>query len=60
MIELLTVAGRTKRTRSRDQILWPLLNAGPVEMTIPEKPGSGKRRYRATKNGRALIGEDRS
>ncbi|QSZ68334.1 transcriptional regulator [Methanofollis aquaemaris] len=60
MVELLTVAGRTNRTRFRDQVLRPLLDAGLVEMTIPEKPGSGKQRCRATEKGHVLIGEDRS
>ncbi|WP_342675908.1 Fic family protein [Methanofollis sp. UBA420] len=51
MVELLAVAGRTNRTTFRDQVLRPLLDAGLVEMTLPEKPTSGKQRYRATARG---------
>ncbi|QSZ66126.1 hypothetical protein RJ40_00720 [Methanofollis aquaemaris] len=47
------------RTRSSDQILRPLLDAGPVKMTIPEKPGSGKQRYRATEGDHASISRER-
>lgn len=51
LVELLAVAGRTNRTTFRDQVLRPLLDAGLVEMTLPEKPTSGKQRYRATARG---------
>lgn len=53
--DLLTVAGRTNRTKFRDQVLKPLLAAGWLEMTIPDKPTSSKQRYRTTAKGRALL-----
>jgi ATP-dependent DNA helicase RecG len=57
MVELLAVAGRTNRTKFRDQVLRPLLDTGLVEMTLPEKPRRGKQRYRATARGRAWLDE---
>ncbi|WP_160329519.1 hypothetical protein [Methanofollis ethanolicus] len=36
MVELPAVAGRMNRTKFRDQVLRPLLDAGLVEMTLPE------------------------
>ena len=54
MTELMVVLGRTNRTRFRDQVLRPLLHAGWIEMTIPDKPTSGRQRYRLTPLGREL------
>ena len=36
------------RTKFRNHILKPLLDAGWLEMTIPEKPTSSKQKYRLT------------
>jgi len=47
-------AGRANRTKFRDQLLSPLLEAGLVEMTHPDKPRSSKQRYRLTERGLAL------
>jgi len=49
--ELMAIVKRTNRTKFRDQVLNPLLNAGLVEMTIPEKPRSSKQKYRLTDLG---------
>ena len=57
MVELLTVAGRTNRTKFREQVLKPLLDAGLVEMTVPGKPTSSKQRYRLTERGRTWLDE---
>ena len=46
--ELMRSTSRTNRTKFRDQVLNPLLNAGWLEMTIPEKPTSSKQKYRLT------------
>jgi ATP-dependent DNA helicase RecG len=35
--------------------LNPALEAGLVEMTLPDKPRSGKQKYRLTPKGRALV-----
>ena len=51
----MALAGRTNRTKFRDQVLNPLLKAGFIEMTIPEKPNSSKQRYRTTVAGREML-----
>ena len=55
MTELMAVMGRTNRTKFRNQILRPLLDAGWIEMTIPDKPTSGKQRYRTTVAGSDVL-----
>ena len=58
--ELMESSGRTDRTKLRDQVLAPLLEAGLLEMTIPDKPRSPRQRYRTTPAGtRLLEAEDR-
>ncbi|MBU6284016.1 transcriptional regulator, partial [bacterium] len=53
--ELMAPSGRSNRTKFRDQVLAPLLDAGLVEMTIPTKPRSSRQRYRLTEAGRARL-----
>jgi ATP-dependent DNA helicase RecG len=53
--ELMALAGRTNRTKFRDQVLNPLIEAGFIEMTVPDKPRSSKQRYRTTAAGRAVL-----
>ncbi len=53
--DLMAVLGRTNRTKFRDQVLAPLLDAKLVEMTIPDKPRSSKQRYRLTAKGRDFL-----
>ncbi len=53
--EMLAVAGRTNRTKFRDQVLNPLIEAGLIEMTIPDKPRSSKQRYRITPAGLVVL-----
>ena len=48
------MAGRSNRTKFRDQVLKPLMEAGWLEMTIPDKPRSSKQKYRLTDKGREL------
>lgn len=57
--ELLALCGRSNRTKFRDQVLRPLLEAGLLEMTIPDKPRSSRQRYRTTPVGERLLEEDR-
>ena len=54
-MELMTIVNRTDRTKFRNQVLNPLLEAGLIEMTIPDKPRSSKQKYRLTKTGRELL-----
>lgn len=48
-------SGRTDRTKFRDQVVAPLLEAGLLEMTIPDKPRSSKQQYCTTETGRAAL-----
>jgi DNA-binding PadR family transcriptional regulator len=51
----MALAGRTNRTKFRDQVLKPLIEAGFIEMTVPDKPRSSKQRYRTTPAGHAFL-----
>ncbi len=55
LLDLMTITGRSDRTKFRDQVLNPLIRAGFVEMTIPNKPRSSKQKYRLTEKGRKVI-----
>lgn len=57
--ELIAPPGRTNRTKFRDQVLAPILDAGPVETTVPDKPRSPKQQYRITDAGRAALATTR-
>lgn len=48
-------SGRTDRTKFRDQVVARLLEAGLLEMTIPDKPRSSKQQYHTTDAGRAAV-----
>lgn len=48
---------RSDRTKFRVQILRPLLEAGLLEMTVPEKPQSSRQRYRTTEAGKKLLAD---
>lgn len=56
--ELMKPSGRTNRTKFRDQVLSPLLEAGLLEMTIPDKPRSPQQQYRTTPTGVSLLEEE--
>jgi ATP-dependent DNA helicase RecG len=49
------IDGRTDRTKFRNQVLNPMLEAGWLEMTIPDKPTSSKQKYRLTEKGRLML-----
>jgi ATP-dependent DNA helicase RecG len=53
--ELMTIVGKTNRTRFRNQDIKPLLASGWLEMTIPDKPTSSKQKYRTTVGGREIL-----
>jgi len=53
----MTLIGRSNRTKFRDQVIKPLLAAGWLEMTIPDKPRSSKQKYRLTAKGQALVSQ---
>ena len=52
---LMELCGRSDRTKFRDQVIRPLMEAGLLEMTIPDKPRSSKQRYRTTPLGQRLL-----
>lgn len=56
--ELMTALGLKDRKHFRDNYLQPALDAGLLEMTIPDKPQSSKQRYRLTEHGRAVPKQD--
>jgi ATP-dependent DNA helicase RecG len=54
--ELQGKLGLRHRDNFIEAYLQPALNAGLLEMTIPDKPRSSKQKYRLTEEGRALVG----
>ena len=54
---LMRRSGRTDRTKFRNQVLRPLLEAGLLAMTVPDKPKSRLQRYRTTESGKKLLGK---
>ena len=53
--DLQAAAGIRDREHFRSNYLDPLLSAGLLERTIPEKPRSSRQRYRLSANGRAWL-----
>jgi len=53
--ELMEMFGRSDRTKFRHQVVRPLLEAGLLEMTIPDRPRSSLQRYRTTAAGVRLL-----
>ena len=52
--EMLAFMGLTDRTKFRRKYIHPLLEAGIIEQTMPEKPNSQNQKYRLTAKGIAL------
>jgi len=52
---LMKKSGQTNRTRFRKTVLRPLLDAGILSMTIPDKPSSSKQKYIITVKGMSLL-----
>jgi predicted HTH transcriptional regulator len=53
--DLMVIAGRTNRTKFRDQVLKPLLEDGLLVMTVPDKPTSSIQKYRITDRGKTIL-----
>lgn len=53
--ELTDALGLKDRKHFGDAYLQPALEAGLLEMTIPDKPQSSKQRYRLTELGRTVV-----
>lgn len=57
---LLEKCGWTNRAKFQVAVVKPLLAAGLLEMTIPDKPRSSRQRYRTTRAGMELLKENGS
>ena len=57
LLELMTITGRSDRTKFRRQVLKPLIEAGLIEMTIPDKPQSGNQKYRLSDKGLTFLSQ---
>lgn len=53
--DLMEAAGRANRTKFRNQVLKPLMEAGYIAMTIADKPTSRNQQYQTTENGKAAL-----
>jgi len=51
----MSIVGRSDRTKFRHQVINPLITAGLIEMTIPDKPRSSKQKCRLTDMGRTWL-----
>ena len=58
IVNLMELTERTDRSKFRKRILSPLLDAGFIEMTIPDKPQSSKQKYRLTDKGKAFLDKE--
>jgi ATP-dependent DNA helicase RecG len=59
LLDLMTITGRSDRTKFRNQVLGPLIEDGLIEMTIPDKPRSSKQKYRLTEKGSKAVQDSR-
>jgi len=57
--EIFAAIGFTCGTRAFNRHIEPLIAAGLIEMTIPEKPNSRMQKYRLTHKGKILLADDR-
>ena len=55
LVAMMEVVGRQNRTKFRDGLVTPLIQAALLELTIPDKPRSRMQRYRTTEAGRAMA-----
>lgn len=53
--QLLDALGMSHREHFRSAYLKPALDAGVVEMTLPDKPNSSNQRYRRTALGQGWL-----
>ena len=55
VIEMLSYMNVSDRTKFRKKYIYPLLDAGVIRMTIPDKPNSRNQKYQLTIKGIELI-----
>ncbi len=53
--ELIKTFGRSNRSKFQKKVLKPLIKAGLLEMTIPDKPQSRNQKYRLTAAGQIFL-----
>ncbi len=59
LLELMKEIGRSDRTKFRDGLVRPLIEAALLELTIPDKPRSRMQRYKTTGAGLAMLEKER-
>ena len=57
---MMEAIGRQNRTKFRNAVVKPLIEAALLELTIPGKPRSRMQRYRTTAAGLTALGEESS
>ncbi|MFH2203835.1 MAG: ATP-binding protein [Elusimicrobiota bacterium] len=60
LVEIMKLLRRSDRTKFREGVLGPLLTAGLIVPTIPEKPRSRLQRYRTTAAGATTLKKNSS
>jgi len=55
MSEILNFLDRTDRTKFRKRYIYPMIQDGLLELTIPNKPKSSNQRYLITEIGKKMI-----
>lgn len=55
LVAMMKVLGRQNRTKFRDGLVTPLIEAALLELTIPDKPRSRMQRYKTTEAGLAMA-----
>ena len=53
--EMLSYMNYSDRNKFRKKYIYPLLDAGIIQMTIPDKPNSRNQRYQLTAKGVELM-----
>ncbi len=48
LVAMMNAVGRQNRIEFRDVVIKPLVEAGLLELTVPDKPRSRLQRYRTT------------
>jgi hypothetical protein len=54
---MMKAVGRQNRTKFRDGLVKPLIEAGLLQLTIPDKPRSRLQKYRLTPEGEKALTE---
>jgi ATP-dependent DNA helicase RecG len=55
LLAMMAAIGRQNRTKFRDGLIKPLIEAGLLELTIPDKPQSRLQKYRLTEDGAKAL-----